>query len=77
MMAVEESTKLGRIDQRVGEIHAALFGVEGQGGLHRRVEAVEKDVEALKSFHAKTIGIAAAVTSAVTLFGGKLLGLIK
>lgn len=70
--------------KQIGEIHAALFGVEGHGGLHRRMDDVEERMDkseerADKMDRAQTwaLGAASGLSAGLTLAGGKLLGLLK
>jgi len=63
---------LDKMVRQVDQIHAMLFGVDGQGGLYRQVEALERNVQELKTAQAKTIGFTTAVSTALTLSGIKL-----
>ena len=58
---------------QIAEIHTSLFGVAGHGGLHKRVDAMEKDVDKLKGWQGRVVGMTAVVTGAISIAAGKLL----
>ena len=61
--------QISDIQAKLTEIHATIFGVEGQGGLHRRIEKLEGHRDEINIFKAKMLG-AVTVASAVASFLG-------
>lgn len=59
---------------RVQQIHAALFGIEQQGGVVRQVEKVETLMDEQRLWKAKTMGWTAAMSGVVTFIATKLWG---
>jgi hypothetical protein len=76
-MTPEQERKLDGVADKVGAIHTTLFGAEGQGGIHRRVERLEQHREEITVFKAKLLGMVTAVSFFGSLAGSKLVSWFK
>lgn len=76
-MTPEQERKLDGVAEKVGAIHTTLFGAEGQGGIHRRVEMLEKHKEEINTFKAKLLGMVTIVCFLASLLGSKVIAWIK
>lgn len=66
-----------RMERQISEIHTTVFGVDGQGGLHRWLEKVDKDVDDLKTQKHKALGVIAGLTLAFEFIGHKFGSIFK
>lgn len=70
-MPEDAEKQLRELNNRVGEIHTALFGVEGAGGLHRWVRDINRQLATLEKEvtlqKGKMIGIAIGVSGFVSV----------
>ncbi len=71
-MTEEQERKLDKVAYEVGQIHTTLFGVEGQGGIHRRVERLELHREEMKGIMAKVFGALIVIGSIASFIGAKI-----
>lgn len=71
-MTQEQEHKLDKVAEQVGQMHTTLFGVEGQGGIHRRVERLEEHREEMKGIMAKVFGALIVIGSIASFLGAKL-----
>lgn len=76
-MSPEQERKLDGVAEKVGAIHTTLFGAEGQGGIHRRVEVLEKHKEEINTFKAKLLGMVTIVCFFASLAGTKIVAWLK
>ncbi len=76
-MTQEQERKLDTVAEQVGAIHTTLFGVEGQGGIHRRVERLESHREEMTTFKAKMLGMVTAASFLASAAGSKFISWIK
>lgn len=67
---------MDEIAEDTAQIRAALFGVEGQGGLHERVKSLEAHKEQMTIFKAKLLGVVAGVSGLASFTATKLAHLI-
>lgn len=67
-----DKTKFDRMTQQIDQIHTTIFGAEGQGGLHRRVDVCESRLDSLRLHTAKTAGWIAAVAAGISFAGAKI-----
>lgn len=75
-MTPEQEKKLDSISEHVSEIRASLFGVQGQGGLHHRVSALEAKSDEMTAFKAKLLGVVAGVSGIASFAATKIAHLI-
>lgn len=68
--------QVSSMEKKMAEVHAFVFGMEGQGGLSRLVERMEKEVKTLSGFRSKVAGIAAGIAILGGALGSKLSKLI-
>lgn len=61
--------------KQVNDIHAVLFGVEGQGGVQRRVAALEEDSKAVHNTLGKLAGLGIAASAIFGAVGAKIISL--
>lgn len=71
-MTQEQERKLDLMVEQVGAIHTTLFGVEGQGGIHRRVEKLEEHREEIKGVIAKLFGALIVIGGVASFLGSKI-----
>jgi hypothetical protein len=78
-MTKEQEEKIGRLlnqtddlHTKVCDLHAFVFGVQGEGGLSGRVKALEGSDMDNKMFKAKVLGVAGAAGLAASLLGSKI-----
>ena len=71
-MTPEQERHISQIGQQVGDLHAFVFGVHGQGGLAERVKTLEGADMDNKAFKAKVLGVAGAAGLAASLLGSKI-----
>lgn len=71
-MTEEQERKLDKVAELVGQMHTTLFGVEGQGGIHRRVERLEEHREEMKGVMAKVFGALIVIGSVASFIGAKI-----
>ncbi len=76
-MTPEQERKIDAMAEQVGAIHTTLFGVEGQGGIHRRVERLEGHREEMSAFKAKLLGMVTAASFLASAAGSKFISWIK
>ena len=76
-MTPEQERKLDGVADKVGAIHTTLFGTEGQGGLHRRVETLERHREEITTFKAKLLGMVTVVCFLASAAGSKFISWIR
>lgn len=76
-MTPEQERKLDVVADKVGAIHTTLFGAEGQGGLHRRVEFLEKHKDEINAFKAKLLGMVTVVCFLASAAGSKFISWLK
>lgn len=70
-------TKLDELVSRLDKMHTAVFGIDGQGGLHRWVQDHEKRIAELQSHKNKSLGVMMVVTAAFSFIGAKVVSLIS
>jgi len=66
---MSDGEKLERMSRQITEIHTALFGVNGHGGLHRWVEELNKRVDGLSRFRSQLIGYCVGASAVVSIVG--------
>ncbi len=71
-MTQEQEHKLDKVAEQVEQMHTTLFGVEGQGGIHRRVERLEAHREEMKGIMAKVFGALIIIGSIASFIGAKI-----
>lgn len=76
-MTEEQEKKLDGVAEKVGQIHTTLFGVEGQGGINRRVERLEVHREEMTAFKAKMLGMVTAASFLASAAGSKFVAWIR
>lgn len=76
-MTQEQEQKLDLMAEKVGQIHTTLFGAEGQGGIHRRVEKLESHREEMTAFKAKLLGMVTAASFLASAAGSKFIAWIR
>lgn len=69
--------RLEETAKKVDQIHQALFGAEGHGGLNRMVEDHERQLRDLQQHKAKALGVAAVLTIIGGAIGAKLISFFK
>lgn len=74
-MTPDELKEIRTMGRQINDIHAVLFGVEGQGGLHRQVQEHEKAISNFKQDKARVLGIVAGVSVIISLIGAKIMSL--
>lgn len=73
----EISMKLDGIVIQVEKTHAALFGIDGQGGLHRWVQDHERRITDLQQHKNKLVGVMVVLTGIFGIIGAKIMSLIS
>jgi hypothetical protein len=76
-MSPEQERKLDGVAEKVGAIHTTIFGTEGQGGLHRRIEKLESHKEEINTFKAKLLGMVTGASLLASFAGTKIAALFK
>lgn len=71
-MTKEQEENFNRLLTQVGDLHAFVFGVQGQGGLAERVKVLEGADIDNRAFKAKVLGVATVAGLAASVLGAKL-----
>ena len=71
------SLKLDIATEKINQIHGALFGMDGKGGLFDRVELMEKELKTLCSHRDKALGAIAVISLLCGMVGGYVSKLLK
>lgn len=71
-MTEEQEKKLDMLLEKVGQLHVASFGIEGQGGFNRRIEKLEEHREEMKGAMAKVFGALIVIGSIASFIGAKI-----
>lgn len=69
--------KLDMLTAKVGEMHAAIFGVSGQGGLHAWTRDHDKDIKELQQHKNKTIGAVSIIGVLCGILGAAIVSVFK
>ena len=73
----ELDEQVQEIREKVTEIHTAMFGASGQGGLHRWVSDIDKRVHELSRSEARVIGISIGVSTCIGVIGWAIATFMK